>query len=116
MTIKVTLVTPRNINSCSDRNEEKLILRKKKIHSQMALTKIPKSKTMVRTIPLKELRPELPDVINDIDRKLDRYIVTKRGRPVVVMMSVDDYEGLMETIDILSDKQAVKRIKKAKKE
>ena len=71
---------------------------------------------MVNTIALKELRPELPDVINDIDRKLDRYIVTKRGRPVVVMMSVDDFEGLMETIEILSDKQAVKRIRKAEAE
>ena len=71
---------------------------------------------MVHTIALKELRPDLPDVINGIDRKLDRYIVTKRGKPIVVMMSVDDYEGLIETLDILSDKEAVKRIKKAKQE
>ena len=71
---------------------------------------------MVHTVALKKLRPDLPDVINGIDRKLDRYIVTKRGKPIVVMMSVDDYEGLIETLDILSDKEAVKRIKKAKQE
>ena len=71
---------------------------------------------MVNTIALKELRPELPEVINDIDSKLDRYIVTKRGRPVAIMMSPDDYEGLMETIEILSDKEALKRIKKAKRQ
>ncbi|HOX54226.1 MAG TPA: type II toxin-antitoxin system Phd/YefM family antitoxin [Candidatus Omnitrophota bacterium] len=71
---------------------------------------------MVNTITLKELRPELPEVINDIDTKLDRYIVTKRGKPVTVMMSPDDYEGLLETIEILSDKEAVKRIKKAKRQ
>ena len=70
---------------------------------------------MVNTITLKELRPELPEVINDIDTKLDRYIVMKRGRPVAVMMSPDDYEGLLETIEILSDKQLVRRIKKAKR-
>ena len=71
---------------------------------------------MVHTVALKELRPDLPGVINGIDSKLDRYIVTKRGKPVVVMMSVDDYEGIMETLDILSDKEAVKRIKKAERE
>ena len=71
---------------------------------------------MVNMISLKELRPELPEVINDIDTKLDRYIVTKRGKPVAVMMSVDDYEGLLETLEILSDKEAVARIKKAKAE
>ena len=69
---------------------------------------------MVNTITLKALRPGLPEVIKDIDTKLDRYIVTKRGKPVTVMMSPDDYEGLLETIEILSDKEAVKRIKKAK--
>ena len=71
---------------------------------------------MVNTITLKELRPGLPRVIKGIDTKLDRYIVMKRGRPVAVMISPDDYEGLLETIEILSDKEAVKRIKKAKKE
>jgi prevent-host-death family protein len=71
---------------------------------------------MVNTITLKELRPELPAVIKDIDTKLGRYIVMKRGRPVAVMMSPDDYDSLLETIEILSDKEAVNRIKKAKRE
>ncbi len=71
---------------------------------------------MVNTITLKRLRPELPMVIKGIDSRLDRYIVTKRGEPVAVMMSPDDYEGLLETIEILSDKDTVKMIKRAKKE
>ncbi|MFH1362587.1 MAG: type II toxin-antitoxin system Phd/YefM family antitoxin [Candidatus Omnitrophota bacterium] len=71
---------------------------------------------MVNTITLKELRPGLPKVIKNIDSKLDRYIVMKRGKPVAIMISPDDYEGLIETIEILSDKSAVKRIKEAKKE
>jgi len=71
---------------------------------------------MVNTITLKELRPELPLVIKDIDTKLDRYIVTKRGKPVAIMMSPDDYEGLLETIEILSDRDTARRIKKAKQE
>lgn len=71
---------------------------------------------MTNTITLKKLRPELPAVIKGIDTKLDRYIITKRGRPVAVMMSVDDYEGMLETMEILSDKEAVKRIRKAKRQ
>ena len=71
---------------------------------------------MVNTITLKELRPGLPQVIKNIDSKLDRYIVMKRGKPVAMMISLDDYEGLIETIEILSDKDAVKRIKEAKRE
>ena len=71
---------------------------------------------MVNTITLKKLRPGLPGVIKGIDTKLDRYIVTKRGKPVAIMISPDDYDGLLETLDILSDKDIVGRIKKAKRE
>ena len=71
---------------------------------------------MVNSVTLKELRPKLPEVVSRIDTQLDRYIITKHGRPVVTMMSVDDYESMLETIEILSDKQAVARIKKSKQE
>ena len=66
---------------------------------------------MTHTITLKELRPDLPKVVNDIDKKWERYIVTKHGKPSVVMLSVEDYESLMETLDILTDPKAVKGLK-----
>ncbi len=66
---------------------------------------------MTHTITLKELRPELPKVFDDIDKKWERYIVTRHGKPSVVMLSVEDYESLMETLDILADPKAVKNLK-----
>jgi PHD/YefM family antitoxin component YafN of YafNO toxin-antitoxin module len=71
---------------------------------------------MINTITLKALRPELPKVIKNIDTKLDRYIVTKWGHPMAIMMSTDEYEGLLETIDILSNKETALRIKESKSE
>jgi len=71
---------------------------------------------MINNVSLKELRPELPRVINQIDSKLDRFVITKRGKPVAIMMSLDDYGSLLETIEILSDKNAVKRIKESKRQ
>lgn len=71
---------------------------------------------MVNTITLKELRPGLPEVIDRIGERLDRYIVTRRGKPVCVMMSIEDYEEIVETIDILSDPKLMARIKQAQKE
>lgn len=71
---------------------------------------------MTHTITLKELRPELPKVANAVAEKLDRYIITKRGRPVMMLINPEDFEGLIETIEILSDRSALKRIRKARKE
>lgn len=62
---------------------------------------------MITTMSLKMLRPELPHIIDQVDRKLDRFIITKRGKPVAVMLSVDDYEALMETLDVLADPEAM---------
>ena len=71
---------------------------------------------MIRTITLKALRPELPHVADSVESKLDRYIVTRHGQPVMMLISPEDYEGLLETIDILSDKSAAKRIRKSWRE
>ncbi len=68
---------------------------------------------MVQTMTLKKLRPELPKVVERIDKKLDRYVITRHGKPVVVMMGIDDYEALMETLDILNDPVTMRRLKQA---
>lgn len=67
---------------------------------------------MVHHISLKDLRPQLPKVVDRIDGKLDRFVITKRGKPVAVMLSIDDYESLMETLDILSDPKAMAGIRR----
>lgn len=68
---------------------------------------------MTKNISLKKLRPSLPKIIKEIDSKMDRFIITKRGKPVVLMMSIDDYESLIETLDVLADKKLMKKIKQA---
>ena len=71
---------------------------------------------MTTTLSLKQLRPALPKVVNKIDGKLDRYVITKRGKPVVVMLSVEDYESLIETLDILADPKAMAGIRQGEKD
>ena len=71
---------------------------------------------MTHTITLKELRPDLPKVVENIDEKWERYIVTKHGKPSVVMLSVEDYESLMETLDILADPRAIRSLKRGEED
>ena len=71
---------------------------------------------MTKNITLKKLRPNLPKVMNEIDSKMTRFIVTKRGKPAALMMSIEDYESLLETLDILSNTGLRKKIKIAEEE
>lgn len=70
----------------------------------------------VEIIPIRKLRPRLSEVIKNVNDGFDRYIVTKRGHPTAVIMSIDDYESLLETVEIHSDKTLMRRLNKAEKE
>ena len=43
-----------------------------------------------------------------------RFVIANRNKPVVVAMPVDDFEALMETLDILGDPNAMQAIHFAK--
>lgn len=55
-------------------------------------------------------------MVRDTDKRLAHFLITKQGRPVAIMMSVDEYEGWLETLEILSNKRMVKEIRKALRE
>jgi len=71
---------------------------------------------MTITIPLTELRPKLPKIMDRLSKYFDRCVVTRHGKPEAVILAEEDYEGLLETLDILSDQKLVRDIKKAQED
>lgn len=71
---------------------------------------------MTRTLPITEFRANLPSLINNTQRKLDEYIITVKGKPAAILISIDEYESLQETLEIMSDKKLMREIKEAEKE
>lgn len=43
-----------------------------------------------------------------------RFVIANRNQPVVVAMPVEDFEGLLETLDVLSDPNAMNAINSAR--
>jgi len=71
---------------------------------------------MTITVPLTELRPKLPKIMDRLSKYFDRCIVTRHGKPEAVILAEEDYESLLETLDILSDQKLMKDIKRAQEE
>lgn len=71
---------------------------------------------MTITIPLTQLRPKLPKIVSRVNKYFDRYIITRHGKPEAVLIAEEDYESLLETLDILSDQKLMQSIKKAQEE
>jgi antitoxin YefM len=46
----------------------------------------------------------------------EHVVVTRRGKPVALIMSADEYEGLEDTLDILSTPGALEEIREARAE
>ncbi|MFA5271019.1 MAG: type II toxin-antitoxin system Phd/YefM family antitoxin [Candidatus Omnitrophota bacterium] len=71
---------------------------------------------IAKTLPLTELKPKLSKVISRVTKYFDRYIITRHGKRVAVILSKKDYDGLLETLDIVSDIKLVKDLKKAEED
>lgn len=71
---------------------------------------------MNRTIPLKEARAKFSKLVDRVDQLSDRYIVTKNGTPKAVVMSAEEFEGWIETLEFMSNPKAVKALKQGLKE
>ena len=71
---------------------------------------------MTKTIPLAEAKKSLSAIVRDVDEKYDRFAITKNGVEKAVIISSDEFEGLLETLDILSSKEEKEAIARAKKQ
>ena len=68
------------------------------------------------TLSLTELRPRLSELVDRANRFFDRFLITRHGRTEAVLLAAADYEGLLETVDILSDRECVQRLAEAEEE
>jgi prevent-host-death family protein len=65
------------------------------------------------TIPLADARARLSQIVDDAVRTHERVEITRNGSRAVVMLSADDYDVLLETLDVLADAQLVQEIRDA---
>lgn len=67
-------------------------------------------------LPLADVKNRLSEVVERLEREHGRVVITKHGRPAAVVMNVEDLEGLEQTLELLSDPRAMRRIRKAETE
>jgi antitoxin YefM len=62
-------------------------------------------------IPISKAKTDLLDIIRRLESVEDAVVVTKNGVPAAVILSMEKYEGLLETLDILSDEKTMKSLR-----
>jgi antitoxin YefM len=67
-------------------------------------------------VPVTQAKAKLLDIVRQIGDTDDTVAITKNGVPEAVLLSMKKFEGLLETIDILSDSEMVKQLRTSAKE
>jgi antitoxin YefM len=64
-------------------------------------------------IPVTRAKSAFLEIIRKIEGSDDAIAITKNGVPEAILLSMNKFEGLMETLEILSDKKAMTSIRKS---
>jgi prevent-host-death family protein len=65
----------------------------------------------MKMLSLSVVKTKLGEIVDDIERRDEVVTVTRKGKPVAVIVSKDEYDGWHETIAILSDHEFRKEIR-----
>ena len=64
------------------------------------------------TIPASKAKTHFSNLLKRIREQHESFAITQRGKIEGVLMSYEEYEGLIETLEILSDKELMRGVKR----
>jgi prevent-host-death family protein len=70
---------------------------------------------MVRTLPISEVKARLPELVTGVQEREEEIVVTRKGKPAAVLVSYGDYERLKGTIDVLTDADLMRQIRRSRR-
>ena len=69
---------------------------------------------MTKTLPISEVKARLPALVLGVQEREEEIVVTRNGRPAAVLVNVDEYERLKETVDVLGDPELMRQIRRSR--
>ena len=72
--------------------------------------------TIETFIPITQAKAKLLDMVRQIHDTNDTIAITKNGVPKAVLLSMEKFEGILETIDILADPETMRQLRGSAKD
>lgn len=70
---------------------------------------------MPRMLPISEVKARLPELVTGVQEREEEIVVTRKGKPAAVLLNFGEYERLKETLDVLSDADLMKQIRRSRR-
>lgn len=71
---------------------------------------------MDTTLPLTDARNKLTKIVDEVSKTFTRFTITRKGKPEAVLMSREEYDALIDTLEILSSQETMAAIRRAEKD
>ena len=71
---------------------------------------------MLKDLPITEARHELTSLPERLSESHETVTITRRGRPVLAILPWEEYETLIETLEIMSDDEMMAALRQGIKE
>jgi prevent-host-death family protein len=63
------------------------------------------------TVTLSDAKARLAQLLKDVQQLGESVLITRSGKPAGVLLSAEEYEGLIETLEILADEELSQAIR-----
>jgi prevent-host-death family protein len=69
---------------------------------------------LARILPISEVKTRFPELVSDVDEREEEIVVTRKGKPVAVVVSYAEFERLKDTLEVLADPELMRQIARSK--
>jgi antitoxin YefM len=68
-------------------------------------------RSVTKTLPISAARSRLCELVANAEQRNDEVVITRNGKPTVVIVNYAQYHGLKETLDVLADENLMRQIR-----
>ena len=83
---------------------------RRKLRPRLQLPIVTRIMVMSETLPLANVKSKFSEMVDRVEHTHDRIIVTRNGRPAAVLISPEELESLEDTLELLSDPDAMRQL------
>ena len=69
----------------------------------------------IRTIPVTEAKAKFLELVSGVNERDDEVIITKKGKPAAVLVSVEEFESLKESSALLHNPELMRQLTRAER-
>jgi antitoxin YefM len=66
----------------------------------------------MKTLSLSEVKAKLSQLVDEVESRDERVVITRKGRPAAVLVSQDDLDSWQETLEITSDRALMTELRR----